>query len=1017
MNRDEYQRAKEIFHSALELPPSERSVYLDEKCSVDTTLRRQIERMLDSFDSDYLEEPAVDEFAGLVLSGELEKGTIVGHYEIREKVGSGGMGDVYLAEDLELRRLAALKILPPEFSADSERSRRFLREARSASALNHPNIVTIYDIGTFESGRFIATEYVRGETLRELIKRAAPLSLPTVIEIAVQIAAALEASHTMGIIHRDIKPENIMIREDGLVKVLDFGLAKPVESSCSVSEVKADEDVRFTTTTPGLVMGTIAYMSPEQTRGLSLDERTDIWSLGVCLYEMLTGKALFNGQTSSDVLAEILTKDTSRLFSNETPIPPSLERIIDRLLQKDRAARFQTSKQLHDDLETFRFELKSGEIRGVSGAEKITRQIRKHPRRIFSGLAVVVLLFLAGFVYYNFQKRPPTPALTDKDVILIADFENKTGDAIFDGTLKQGLSIQLQQSPFLSLFSDAQVQTTLKLMRRSPDEKITKEIAREICQRQGLKAFIAGTVAPLGTKYVLTLQAVNAQTDEPLASEQLEAEAKEQILEILAKMSGRLREKLGESLVTIEKLDIPPWQITTTSLDALKLVFLARQEARRGNWKQAIQFIRKAIEIDPDFAMAYRLLAVYYSNNQQPELAVEPITKAFEIRERVSEWESLTISETYYGTVTKDFDRLVEVLETKKRLYPRDYQANGSLASRYYEYGDYRKAAAEAKVAIEKGAVLQFATLAHSLRALGQYDEAQAAVEEGNRLGNEDLYMHEALVDLAFLKKDEAAFEKATDYLKTRDLQHRANFYRGLREAYAGRMNKGREFIQEAVALARQRNSNEWVVRYLFNEAWLAAWSGQCDIARPTAEQALAVVRSDEALDVAAHVFGMCGDRPRAQTLLTELIKKRPNGTIVNNLTTPAVQAVLESKGENPAAAIELLRAVPSNLENAGKFRIQYLRGNAYLKLNKGAEAAAEFQKILDHPGEAPFSPLYPLAHLGLARALMQMGETEKAREAYRKFFEIWRDADADLPVLIEAKREFGKLRVKYKWT
>ncbi|HEY8227709.1 MAG TPA: serine/threonine-protein kinase, partial [Pyrinomonadaceae bacterium] len=639
----------------------------------------------------------------------VSSGTRLGRYEIRSLIRKGGMGEVYLAQDTQLRRPVAIKILSAEFTQDPDRLHRFEHESFAASALNHPNILTIHEIGSNEGVHYIATEYIDGESLRDRLHHSR-MQLRDVLDVAIQVASALSAAHQAGIVHRDIKPENIMVRRDGYVKVLDFGLAKLTDTDGRKQESEDAPTRVMIKTDPGVVMGTSFYMSPEQARAQEVDARTDIWSLGCVIYEMVTGRMPFEGSSTGDVIGLILHKEPPPLTRYEPEIPAELDRIVTKALEKDREERYQVVKDLALDLKKLKrhmeFELdlertiapeeQSGRTQGFSTGERLTEtakasstqtdsptiahtassaeyivsQIKTHKKVSVLVAAAFGIAVATGLFFY----LKPVSALTDKDTILIADFVNTTADPVFDGTLKQGLAVQLAQSPFLSVFPDARVRQTLRLMGRSPDDRVTREVAREICQRQGLKAFLAGSINNLGASYVIALEAINGQSGEEIAREQVEAESKEQVLKGLSQAASKLRQKLGESLSSIQKFDAP-LELTTSSLEALKAFSLGYEQFTKGRFLEAIPFTKRAVELDPNFAYAYASLAVDYANTNQPKLAADYAAKAFALRDRVSELERLRISAFYHSFVTGDLEKEIEVLEMYKRTYPRDSRA------------------------------------------------------------------------------------------------------------------------------------------------------------------------------------------------------------------------------------------------------------------------------------------------------------------------------------------------------
>jgi serine/threonine protein kinase len=628
------------------------------------------------------------------------EGQNISHYRILKKLGAGGMGEVYLAEDTKLGRRVALKLLSEEYVANKDRLHRFEQEACAASALNHPNILTIYEVGTDQGRHFIATEFIDGVTLRHKASESV-LDIRTVLDISIQIGSALEEAHAANILHRDIKPENVMVRRNGYVKLLDFGLAKLTERERTPTDGEASTRMMVQTDT-GVVMGTSRYMSPEQSRGQPLDVRSDLWSFGVLIYELIAGKAPFYGDTPTDVLVAITQKEPPPLARFAADVPPELEWIVTKALRKDRDERYQTTKELLTDLRRvkqrldFETELERSvapeaisTIKTMSGssplptmpvtaatdtahlssAEYIVSEIKRHK----VGAGIVALLFIAviGTGLFFYLKR--ANGLTNSDTILLTDFVNLTGEPVFDGTLKQALAVQLGQSPFLNIFPDERIRESLRFMGRSSDERITKDVGREICERQGIKALLVGSISGLGSHYVITLEALNGHNGDAIAREQVEAESKEKVLAALGTAASSLRQKLGESLSSIKKYDVAIEQATTSSLEALKAYATGNELRALGKQPESATFYRRAFEIDPNFAMAYARLAVFYGNMAQLEQARNFAQKSFELRDRVSEREKLYISEKYYNYVTGEVDKAIEVLQSWAQTYPNDY--------------------------------------------------------------------------------------------------------------------------------------------------------------------------------------------------------------------------------------------------------------------------------------------------------------------------------------------------------
>ncbi|HAF23842.1 MAG TPA: hypothetical protein DCK93_13220, partial [Blastocatellia bacterium] len=736
------------------------------------------------------------------MSETIQPGTRLGRYEIRAQLGAGGMGEVYLAQDTRLERTVALKVLPAEVASVRQRMDRFVQEAKAASALNHPNILTIHEIEEADATYFIATEFIDGVTLRKHMANT-EMKLADVLDVAIQVTSALSAAHAAGIVHRDVKPENIMLRRDGIVKVLDFGLAKLTERQKSATDTEALTRA-LVNTGPGMVMGTAAYMSPEQARGQAVDARTDIWSVGVVLYEMVTAHAAFVGKTLSDMIASILDREPPPLARYAREVPEPLEWIVTKALHKDREERYQTAKDLLIDLKGLKRKLEfeaeldrtiapedrvstqrqmaagSGQARAAishesaagtvevraehptSSAEYLVSEIKRHKQGVGLTLAMLLLAAAAGLFFYFHRAS----ALTEKDTILLTDFVNTTGDAVFDGTLKQGLAVQLAQSPFLDIFPDARVRQTLRLMDRSPDDRVTKEIAREICQRQGLKAFLAGSISNLGSSYVIALEAVNGQSGDVIAREQVETESKEQVLKALSQAATKLREQLGESLSSIQKFDAPLEEATTSSLEALKAYSLGNEQSISGKWLQAIPFYKRAVELDPNFALAYIGLAIQYGNSNQPGLGAENAAKAFALKDRVSEYEKLRISSFYYSQVTGEVDKAIEVQELMKRTYPRDHRGPGNLSDRYLRIGQFERAVAEAREALHlnPNAVAWHANLGEAFLRLSRFAESREVFEQALQQKIDSTDFHTRLYQIAFVSGDAAAMKQQLDW-------------------------------------------------------------------------------------------------------------------------------------------------------------------------------------------------------------------------------------------------------------
>jgi len=981
-------------------------------------------------------------------------GTSLGHYEIRSQLGAGGMGEVYLAQDIRLDRKVALKVLPFDVAANQDRMRRFVQEAKAAAALNHPNIAHIYEIDEADGVNFMAMEFIDGQTLRECILDRQN-DLPKLLRYLQHTAEGLAKAHAAGIVHRDLKPDNIMITRDGHAKILDFGLAKLVEplqplSTSSASPSEDDTAIPPPHSAIGAVIGTTGYMSPEQAQGWTnlIDERSDIFSFGCILYEVVTGHKAFKGEDRIDSLNKIIRSPFPPISNFNPDVPSDLQKIVRRCLEKDPEERYQSIKDVAMELKELRRALvdsaglvssglstPGGEITrpypenvshrtgavGLgrptastpplpSSAEHFVTEI-KHHRRAVTIIGVAALVLAATAAYFAFFHR--TAPLTDKDTILIADFVNNTGDAVFDGTLKQALAAQLGQSPFLNIFGDQRVRDALRFLGRSPDERVTRELAREICQRQGLKAFLTGSISGVGSHYVMTVEAVNAQTGDALAREQVEADSKEQVIKKLGEAATRLREKLGESLASIQKFDAPIEQATTSSLEAFKAYSIGLDHHLKGSYFEAIPFYRRAIDLDPDFAIAYARLASVCANTGQRDLATEAAQKAYDLRERVSEREKFYITAySYYGLVTREREKYIETLELWKRTYPNDPIPHIQLSNMYNGDGLFDKAIEEAREAIRlnPNAAAARDNLAVALIELDRFDEARDVYRQALEQKLDSTFIRSGLYSIAFVKGDAAAMKQQIDWVTGRPDEYNAQAWQAEVAVFSGQFQKARGLNQRAVELALGRKQNDAAAQLLAGQMQTESLFGKCDRVREIAAKAFAISRDTTTVQTASAAFSLCGDEAHAQPLMDEISKRFPNYTLVNIVYWPLNRALIATRQGDPARGVQLLEPA-LRYEVVGNFWPQYFRGKAYLSLHKGAEAAAEFQKILDHRGWGPRSALYPLAYVSFAQAAVMNGETAKARKAYEDFFLLWKDADSDIPILIEARKDYEKLK------
>jgi tetratricopeptide (TPR) repeat protein len=941
----------------------------------------------------------------------------ISHYELLEPIGRDGASEIYRARDLRLEREVAVKLLRPEEAARPGAVELFQREAHIASLVSHPHVCAVHDSG-IENGRpYLVLEFLDGRALDEVIA-GAPLPIGRVLDIGMQIVEAFGAAHRRGIVHGNLKPSNVFITNDGHVKLLELGAASaatPASPPAAASDVDGDSrttSLEFRRVAPAPIGEFFhAYLAPEQIAGSGADARADIFAVGALLYEMATGRRAFRGDTPSEITRAIGAGAPQATRGENPHVPAPVEAAITRALQKDPAKRQQTARELLDELRAARQALSQSQpaAAAIPPARRPTRAL------LIGGTALVLVavLVLAGIArgWWSNGRR------IERSTVLVSHIANGTADPDFDGTLREAVTVYLAQSPYLDLVSDERIRSQLQLMGRDPATRMTHGVAQEVCQRLGLQAMLEGSVSAVGGVTLVALAATDCTSGSTIARQQVEVNRKEDVLRALGAITAEVREALGESRTSLAQHNVPIEEATTPSLDALKAYTEGAARRAAGRELEAIPFFERAISLDRRFALAYTTLSTLYGGLGETGRSEELARLAYENREHVSERERLFITYQYHDRFTGDQMKARETLEVWKRTYPRDYRPANALAVLFNRLGDYDAAVAEAEEAIRRNPAHAFppSNLAYAHRGAGRFAKARAVAEQalGRNLGTGPL--RRLLYQLAELQHDQATARAQIDWASHSPVGFDMTGARAQVAAFGGRMTEARGLYEDTITATTQQGFKQIASGYAAQAAQTEALFGYDRLALAQARNVVRTATAYEPQLRGATALALAGAPDEAEAVVRRLRNVRPDDTLLQGTYRPVAEAAILLRRRRSAEAVDALRvAAQYERGTVAALAPAYLRGEARLQAGDAVEARQDFQTVLDNRGADPFSPLIPLAQLGVARALSAAGQIIEARKTYETLMRTWDHADPDLPVLLAARREAAQLTLSH---